>query len=248
MDVVDFPATLLGGQCFSWKAQAGCFQTVLDGRVVTVRHQEDIGKEGLSDYFDMDFPYKEARGYLASLSSVLANAISLHPGLHILRQSQWIATISFIMSQNNNIKRITTMYDALCRMYGSHVEGSWYAFPTREQLGRATESELRDLHFGYRGAYIVKAVEEFSEIPDDLPTSKARNQLIARSGIGPKVADCILLYGCHRMDVFPMDTWMKKVMACYFSGKTPLMFAPYQALAQQYLFQAAQSGVLPCSR
>jgi len=245
---IDLSATLLGGQCFSWKEHEGCFQTVFDGRVVTIRHQEDIVKEGLSDYFDMDFPYEEARGYLASLSSTLSEAISFHPGLHILRQSQWVATISFIMSQNNNIKRITSMYDALCRTYGSLVEGAWHAFPTREELSRATESELRDLHFGYRSAYIVKAVREYSEIDNDIPTPKARNLLIAKSGIGPKVADCILLYGCHRMDVFPMDTWMKKVMSCYFPGKTPSFFAPYQALAQQFLFQAAQSGALPCSR
>lgn len=246
MDVVDFPATLLGGQCFSWKAQAGCFQTVLDGRVVTVRHQEDIGKEGLSDYFDMDFPYKEARGYLASLSSVLANAISLHPGLHILRQSQWIATISFIMSQNNNIKRITSLYDTLCRTYGTSVGDGSYAFPTQEQLSHATEAELRELHFGYRSVYLVSAAEEWKPIPRDLPTEEARKELLRRKGIGPKVADCILLFGLHRMDTFPMDTWMKKVMSRFFPGKDGSLFAPYEGLAQQYLFQAMREGGLSC--
>lgn len=243
---VDLSATLLGGQCFSWKEHEGCYQSVCDGRLVTIGNQQDIIDQGLSSYFDMDFPYEEAGAYLASLSSVLAEAISLHPGLHILRQSQWVATISFIMSQNNNIKRITSMYDTLCRTYGRHVIGDWYTFPDREELSRASEKELRELHFGYRSGYIVKAVQEFSEIGDDVPTQKARRLLIDRSGIGPKVADCILLYGCHRMDVFPLDTWMKKVMARYFPNKEPEIFHPYQALAQQFLFQAAQSGVLPC--
>lgn len=244
--MIDLERTLKGGQCFGWKKESGAYATVLSGRLVTVRDEADITRAGLASYFDMDWPYEEAREHLASLSPVLRSAIESQGDIHILRQDPWTVTISFLMSQNNNIKRITSMYDALCRSYGSHVTGSWYAFPTREQLSRASEEELRFLHFGYRARYIVSQCREFRVVDDSLSTPEARKILLSMTGIGPKVADCILLFGYHRFDVFPMDTWMKKVMKRYFPGKDPSMFAPYQALAQQYLFEAAQSGRLAC--
>lgn len=244
--MIDLAATLLGGQCFGWKETDEGFVSVLDGRVVRISDETDIHRQRLERYFDLDGPYEEAGAYLASLSPVLAEAYARAKGLRILRQDPWVASISFILSQNNNIKRIRGLYEALCRTYGTHVEGPWFAFPTRTQLSRATEEELRALHFGYRARYVVAQCREFRPIPDSLPTDRARAVLQGMTGIGPKVADCILLYGYHRPDVFPMDTWMRKVMKRYFPGKTPDWFAPYQALAQQYLFEAARKGYLPC--
>jgi N-glycosylase/DNA lyase len=243
---VDLKATLCGGQCFSWKEKDGVYTAVMDGRLVSIRNTDDIRREGLSRYFDLDYPYGEARAYLASLSSVMKQAVSYAPGLHILNQDEWCATISFILSQNNNIKRITSLYDTLCRTYGTSVGDGSYAFPTQEQLSHATEAELRELHFGYRSVYLVSAAEEWKPIPRDLPTEEARKELLRRKGIGPKVADCILLFGLHRMDTFPMDTWMKKVMSRFFPGKDGSLFAPYEGLAQQYLFQAMREGGLSC--
>lgn len=243
---VDLERTLLGGQCFTWRKTGNCYSSVIDGRVVEVRDERDIRKEGLEDYFDLSFPYGEAGRFLSSLSPVMAQAVASSPGLHILRQSQWNATLEFITSQNNNIKRITMLLEKLSAYAGSHISGRWYALPTREQLSPVSEHELRDLGFGYRAPYLVALCNEFAPIPKDMDTGTARSLLMARKGIGGKVADCILLFSCHRMDVFPMDTWMKKVMAKNFPDHGQDRFAPYQALAQQYLFEAARNGVIPC--
>lgn len=245
--MIDLEKTLEGGQCFGWRRTPEGYASVLGGRKVTVSCEQDIGEEGLGDYFDLSFPYEEAGAFLSSLSPVMAKAATYGRGLRILRQDPWVATVSFLLSQNNNIKRITSLYDTLCRRWGTKVEKGWYAFPTREQLSRATERELRDLHFGYRAPYIIEICRSYEEIPEKMPTEKARKELLGHLGIGPKVADCILLYGYHRMDVFPLDTWMKKVMKKYFPRSVgERRFKPYAALAQQYLFQAARDGVLPC--
>lgn len=244
--MIDLEGTLLGGQCFGWRRTERGFQSVLGGHLVTIRDERDIHAQGLDQYFDMDGPYEEAREYLASLCAPMRKAVELESGIHILRQDPWEATVSFLMSQNNNIKRIRSMYRALSDRYGSEVEEGWHAFPSQEQLRQATEEELRELHFGYRVPYIVAMARNFQPVDSALSTGQARKMLTGQLGIGPKVADCILLFGYHRMDTFPMDTWMKKVMGSYFPGKDGSYFAPYQALAQQYLFQAAQSGRLPC--
>lgn len=244
--MIDLEGTLLGGQCFGWRKVGESFQSVLGGRPVTLSGEADIQSLGLERYFDMDGPYDEAREHLASLCAPMREAVRLESGVHILNQDPWEATISFLMSQNNNIKRIRLMYRSLCERYGTQVESGWYAFPTQKQLQEATEEELRALHFGYRAPYIVAMARSFTPIPRSLSTEEARTMLLSQSGIGPKVADCILLFGYHRLDTFPMDTWMKKVMRTYFPGKDSSYFAPYQGLAQQYLFQAAQSGRLPC--
>lgn len=244
--MIDLEGTLFGGQCFGWRKTEKGYQSVLGGRLVTIRDARDIHSWDLDHYFDMEGPYEEARAYLASLCDSMRKAVELEAGIHILHQDPWEATISFLMSQNNNIKRIRTMYRILCDQYGREIEPSWHAFPTPQELQQASEEELRALHFGYRAPYLVAMARQFRPIEAEMPTEEARKRLLSFPGIGPKVADCILLFGYHRLDTFPMDTWMKKVMKRYFPGKDSSYFAPYQAIAQQYLFQAAQSGRLAC--
>ncbi len=244
--MIDLEQTLLGGQCFGWSKVGERYCSVIGERVVSLAGEEDISSSGLASYFDMGFPYEEAKHHLSSLGETLKKAISFSGGLHILNQDPWEATISFILSQNNNIIRIRRLYRILCRSYGTHIQGEWYAFPTRVELERATVEQLRQLGFGYRAKYVVAMAKAFHPIPALLSTQEARARLLENLGVGPKVADCILLYGYHRFDTFPMDTWMKKVMRTYFPRKESSFFAPYQALAQQYLYQAARAGVLPC--
>ncbi|MFA6845876.1 MAG: DNA glycosylase [Sphaerochaetaceae bacterium] len=248
MEQVDLQATLMGGQCFAWEEKDGVYSAVLKGKQVSLSCAEDIQGPFLSDYFDMSFDYKAAREYLATLSPVLDQAVTTCPGLHILRQDPYLVTINFLLSQNNNIKRIKALYDTLCRSYGTEVSTGRFSFPTRDQLSKATEKELLSLKFGYRSGYIVSVVREYGRLGglEKLSTAKARERLMTLRGIGPKVADCILVFGYHRWDAFPMDTWMRKVMCSYFPNKDGSYFAPYQALAQQYLFQSAQSGRLVC--
>ena len=120
--MIDLEGTLLGGQCFGWRRTERGFQSVLGGHLVTIRDERDIHAQGLDQYFDMDGPYEEAREYLASLCAPMCKAVELESGIHILRQDPWEATVSFLMSQNNNIKRIRSMYRALSDRYGIEVE------------------------------------------------------------------------------------------------------------------------------
>ena len=235
---------LCGGQSFSWLDEGDCFAAVLNGRVYRVRSADDFRADSfLYDYFDFDFDYAEARRVIAAKDSVLASAVAAYPQLRILRQDPWIALISFILSQNNNIKRIAGLYHKLCRAYGREVEPGWWAFPTPQELSRATEQELKELKVGFRDKYILDAVDK-SYLLDgigELDYESAKRRLMGIKGIGEKVANCVLLFGCHRMEAFPVDVWIRKVLERYYPGRDLSYFEPYPALCQQYLFSYARN-------
>ena len=153
------------------------------------------------------------------------------------------ATISFILSQNNNIKRITGLYNRLSERYGHEVEEGRYSFPTADELKAATEDELRAIGTGFRAPFIIDAVEkaDILDTLDSLSFDEAMEKLQTIKGIGPKVASCILIFSYQRREGFPMDVWMKKVMKEYYPDKTPEYFHPYEALSQQYLFSWIRS-------
>ncbi len=173
---------------------------------------------------------------------LLKSAVEKFPDLRILRQDPWIALISFILSQNNNIKRIKGLYDTIARNYGHEVEPGYWSFPTPEEFSRATQSELRDLRVGFRDKYLIDAISkaELLEGINDLPYEEAEKRLMSIKGVGTKVASCILLFGCHRMEAFPVDVWIRKVLDTYYPGKDLSYFEPYPALCQQYLFSMAR--------
>ncbi len=234
---------LLGGQCFSWSRCDGYYQAVLNEKVYRISSLEDCYSDPfLREYFDLDFDYDKARAEIAGKDEILKSAVSRFPTLRILRQDPWIATISFILSQNNNIKRIKQLYDKLCVSYGHEVEKGFYSFPTPEELSRATMEELKDLKVGFRDKFILDAVEKHS-ILDEIPSlgfEDALKKLEEVKGIGLKVASCILLFGFHRMEAFPVDVWIKKVLRNYYPDKELSYFEPYPALCQQYLFSMAR--------
>ena len=169
---------------------------------------------------------------------MLKEAVDKVGMLRILKQDHWITTISFILSQNNNIKRITGLYRKLCRNYGHEVEEGYWSFPTPEELSRATEEDLRALGVGFRAPFIIDAVNKHEILYqiDSLDFDSAMEKLQEIKGIGPKVASCILIFSYARREGFPMDTWMKQCMAKYYPEKDKSYFHPYEALSQQYLF------------
>ena len=187
---------------------------------------------------DLDYDYEKAREEIRAKDEVLRTAVDKVGMLRILKQDPWVTTISFILSQNNNIKRITGLYRKLSRQYGHEVEEGYWSFPTPEELGKATEEDLRALGVGFRAPFIIDAVrkhEILSEV-DSLDFDSAMDKLQEIKGIGPKVASCILIFSYARREGFPMDTWMKQCMAKYYPGKDKSYFHPYEALSQQYLF------------
>ena len=234
---------LTGGQSFSWSEEADCFSAVLNEKVYRVKREEDFYQDSfLKAYYDLDFDYSTARAEISKKDELLKQAVENFPTLRILRQDPWITLISFILSQNNNIKRIKGLYDKLCVNYGHEVEKGYYSFPTPKELERVTISELRELKVGFRDRYIMDAIEKADILKglEALSYDEAEKRLMSITGVGKKVASCILLFGYHRMEAFPIDVWIKKVLNTYYPGKELSYFEPYPALCQQYLFSMAR--------
>ncbi len=212
-------------------------------------------------YLGLDRDYDKINSNVLSLSDneTLHNAVRLADGIRILKQDPWEALCSFIISQNNNIPRIKGLVASLsyhcsdeCETKGmeghiakSHetLPGATYAFPTPQSLVNLGEEGLRELKTGFRARYIFDASQRIidgrtnlTEI-EKLPTQKAVKELCEICGVGPKVASCALLYGQAKLDAFPIDVWIKKVMLKYFDENfTPDALGEYAGVAQQYLF------------
>ncbi len=213
-----------------------------------------------SHYFDMETDYQELKDRFSKTSANMKKACDYAPGIRILNQDPWEALCSFVVSQNNNIKRIMGIIERMCLNFGevSEEEPTVHGFPTAQRLCEASEEELRAIGLGFRAPYIKNtalAVRDGLIDFESLKTEdidKCRASLMRIKGIGIKVADCALLFGCHRLDCFPMDVWMKRVMAtCYsWDEKTQCakeavsLFGPSAGVAQQYLFHWARHGGL----
>lgn len=208
------------------------------------------------DFFDFDFDYS---GCIKDFSfdETLSKAASFAKGIRILHQEHWEALCSFIISQNNNIPRIKKIIEALCEKYGdiiyTDIGGKkFYSFPAPEKLLEAGEQAIFDLKTGFRAKYIIDAAKkvvdgeiDFSQLETD-DTETALKKLCCIKGVGPKVASCVLLFSFRKYDCFPIDVWIKKILAKYypdFSGKE--YFGKYAGIAQQYLFyyERCQNGI-----
>ena len=236
--------TLMGGQSFSWRDEGDCFSAVLNGKVYRIRDIEDARHDPfLYGYFDLGYDYELARQEIAARDGILRRAVESTGMIRLLKQDHWIALISFILSQNNNIKRITGLYSRLSERYGHEVEEGYWSFPTAEELSSAIGAALRTLGVGFRAPFIIDAIAKkdiLGEV-EGLPFDEAMEALQSIKGVGPKVASCILIFSYQRREGFPMDVWMKKVMAEYYPGKDASYFHPYEALSQQYLFSWIRS-------
>lgn len=220
---------------------------------------EDIWK----DYFDMETDYAEIIDQLSKEDPHMEKAIAYGDGIRILNQDPWEMLISFIISQNKAIPHIQVCIENICQAFGELMtdenEEAYYAFPTLEQLSKATEQELRDCKVGFRAPYIMDACEKVGDntvILESLAhmnTKDAKNILMKIKGVGEKVAHCVLLFGLNKTDTFPTDVWIKRTMEeLYFANKETKnkdiiefaneKFGDYAGYAQQYLFYAAREN------
>ncbi len=247
MEYASLGQTLDCGQCFRWfQLTDGSWEGVVRGRFLRLTAEnfpEALSELFWADYFDLGTDYEAMRISFSRLSPALAEAVRYAPGIRILRQEPWEAFCTFILSQCNNIKRIRGMAERLCTAYGAPVRGTERrAFPEPETLARAEEKELRALGLGFRAPYVLDAARRVASGKLDLaevsrlPLPEARGKLTAVSGVGPKVADCALLYGMHRLDAFPEDVWIRRAMDVLFPGESPACFGSCAGVAQQYLF------------
>ncbi|MDE6729032.1 MAG: DNA-3-methyladenine glycosylase 2, partial [Oscillospiraceae bacterium] len=240
--------TFFCGQCFRWKElENGSFSGIVSEKRIIVTEnareiiiESDHTREFLENYFDLAADYS---GYIMRFSTdpTLKAACEHSPGIRILRQEPFETLISFIISQNNNIPRISGIIDRLCENFGEKVDGG-FAFPTPKRLNGITADDLAPLRAGFRARYIADAISrvnsgeiDFEEI-NALPLSPARERLKQIVGVGDKVADCVLLFAFHKLDAFPKDVWVKRIMAEYYPNGLPDCVKGAEGVAQQYLF------------
>lgn len=202
------------------------------------------------DYFDLGTDYGAVKSVLAENEPDIAAAIRHGSGIRILRQDLFETIISFIVSQNNNIPRIRKCIEALCRRYGEYIGEAfgreWYAFPEPDVLAGADEEDIAALRLGYRAGYVKEAAEQFVCDRDGCHLPGNREEIIGYRGVGPKVANCIMLFGLRDVSAFPVDTWVKHIMNDMYGipeNDTKQMtdfacdkFGKYAGYAQQYLF------------
>ena len=197
------------------------------------------------DYFDLDFDYDLCAETFPD-DEYLKRAVSAGNGIRILHQEPFETLCSFILSQNNNIPRIRSLTETLCRVYGapiSYRNTTYYAFPDAETLAETSEEKLRALKTGFRASYLLDAAKkvadgviDFSRI-EKSPTEEGLKELCKIKGVGIKVASCVLLFAFHKYDSFPIDVWMKKILSEHYPPDTDgKYFGKFAGIAQQYLF------------
>ena len=260
------------GQCFRWNAKDdGSYTGVIKNGVINVKKiNNDVIFEGICngniadicrDYFDLNRDYNKIKAILSDVDEYLKESIEYGSGIRILNQDLWEMIISFIISANNNIPRIKGIIEKMSQKYGNKIvwKGKdYYIFPTIKQLSSASKDDLRALGMGFRDTYIFNTTNTIAsgninleELYNEKDTSKVREKLLTLSGVGPKVADCILLFSTlKRFDVFPIDVWVRRVMNDLYiknEDETKVSkkeieklakekYGDLEGIAQQYLF------------
>lgn len=247
------------GQCFRWDSLSdGSFIGVAFNKLLKLRLENNTlildgcnEKDFLNiwqNYFDLKLDYRQIRNYLKSLDCTLDTITQFAPGIRILNQDPWETLCSFIISQNNNIPRIKGIISKLCSKFGNPINNSsYYSFPEFERIACLNKEDLEELKSGFRAPYILDAARKLASgyisLQDikTMPIEDARCELMKIKGVGPKVAECTLLYGFHRLEAFPMDVWMKRAMYLLFPEHDASYFGKYAGIAQQYIFHYSRS-------
>lgn len=224
--------TLECGQCFRWnKIDENTYIGVVKDRVLKVRQEgnkifiksdkEENLEKVVRYYFDLDRDYEKLEKKIVLIDDNIAKAVKNTSGLRNLNQDFFEMLISYIISANNNIPRISKSVNEISKRYGKEIEFEgqrYYLFPTPDELRDVTIDEFRECGVGFRDKYIYKTVEKINNKEIDLEqmqkldTEKLKAALLSLMGVGPKVADCILLFSCARQEVFPIDVWVQRIM------------------------------------
>lgn len=260
------------GQCFRWNKESDeSYTGVFKQNVINVKKQgQDVYFKGICSgdiknvvtyYFDLERDYENIKKTLSKVDINMKTSIEYGKGIRILNQDLWETIISFIISANNNIPRIKGIIEKLSKTYGNEIiwnNNKYYTFPSVNQLKDVTIEQYRKLGLGFRDIRLYETTQmilnkeiDLEYLKEEKDTLKVREELLKLSGVGPKVADCILLFSeLKRFDVFPIDVWVRRVMnELYF--KLPeenklkreqiekLAYEKYgnlAGIAQQYLF------------
>ena len=260
------------GQCFRWNTESdGSYTGVFGNNVINVSKKgNDITFKGICDddikkvctaYFDLGRDYEKIKLKLSKIDEHMKTATRYGKGIRILNQDLWETIISFIISANNNIPRIKGIIERISKKYGKNIEyngKTYYTFPAVEELSKASVKDLRELGLGFRDVRVYETTHmilekkvDLEELKKEKDFSKVRDTLLTLSGVGPKVADCILLFSSlKRWEAFPIDVWVRRVMNELYiknSDETKVSkkqiekiaeekFGSLAGIAQQYLF------------
>ncbi|MBQ7780189.1 MAG: DNA-3-methyladenine glycosylase 2 family protein [Clostridia bacterium] len=249
------------GQSFRFVKSSDCsYSGIAYGKAVDFIQEDDkitiVGADECDfesiwkSYLALDIDYSALRNEILSSrpdDEVLKNAMEFGSGIRLLRQEKWETLCSFIISQNNNIPRIRSLVEAISREYGDKAEsysvGDFYSFPSAEKVAEIGIDKLRELKVGFRVPYIHDAATKVAsgEIDLDaigkLPTDELLTALMSIKGVGLKVASCVALFAYGRLDCFPIDVWVKRVLEKYYPDGFDHTALPNTAgLVQQYLF------------
>lgn len=265
--VIDFNLqyTIESGQFFGYKKQkTSIYSFALDKQLITIRQSKDnlfidsnipdlLSK--INDFFDLNNNISEL--YKIFEKDLNLTRLLKLKGLRIIKQNPWDAIGSFIISSNNNIKRIQQIWHSLAE----HLGENKILFPTPEKLTKAGETYLRRLGLGFRAEYLKKTSEIIYKNPgiidqiNNANYESAKEILMEFPGVGPKIADCVLLFGFQKYESFPIDIWISRIMSkLYFndqkiSNDEILSFAKnnwgmWAGYVQQYLYHGARIGLL----
>jgi N-glycosylase/DNA lyase len=263
----DLAATLGSGQTFRWERREDHWEGVIGSRWVRLAAAADgIRAETVEGFESWDWLASflqvevELQPILAAFPAdePMRAAVGACRGLRLLRQDPWECLASFILSSTKQIVQIQQIVRLLCERFGQPVSvppghRPWFSFPTPERLAACSEAELRACKMGFRAPYLKSAAAQVASGEVSLgqlaalDVSAARCELLKLPGVGPKIADCVLLFAYGFQDAFPVDVWvMKALRELYFRRRRVKLqrlqrfsasyFGPYGGYAQQYLF------------
>lgn len=266
---VDLAATLHSGQAFRWRPVGDSQEGFIRNRRVRLRTipggiewEGDAYETDLRSYLRLDGTHERFLQEVAR-DEPLERSLQTYPGLRLLAQDPWEVFVSYILSANSNVAKIARTIELVCRLAGESVEGAdRHRFPPPDRLARLPEAQLRSTGMGYRAPYVRGASRlvargdlDIASLPD-MSYDEAHAALMEAPGVGPKVADCILLYGCGHFGAFPIDVWIDRVLREeYFPRKrmnyrawgdwARSHFGPWAGYAQHYLFHSRRLAARP---
>jgi len=277
LDAISLKETLDGGQAFRWNAlEAGAFEGRWNAHVVRIRpsvtcdHLEyaipktacpKASIDALNTYWATGIDYSALTDQLPWRSDpVIRTAIEAFPTLRILKQPFEECLFSFLCSSTKQVPQIKAIHEMVALRLGNELPDGSHALPTWSQIASGGEAPLRDAKLGYRARYINQCAQVIVERPgwlasvEQMPTADAREELLRLPGVGRKIADCVLLFGAGRLDAFPIDTWVQKILGQAYSLKdwnlnqlqqfAQIHFGQQAGYAQQFRFAAARAGKL----
>ena len=258
---IDIKSILLSGACFRvTKEEDNSITNILKDRIINIKQDGDCLyiksnnydnlENIIKEYFDLNRDYKSINKELIIKNNSLRNMIESCNNYRILNQDPFEMGISYILSSANKVERISNIVNNIAKKYGDKIifnNKEYYLFPRYEQIKNININDLKEFRMGFRDKYILNYLNEYDKlrIIDKLSDKEAIKLLTSINGIGLKVASCILLFGYKRLDVFPIDTWVKQYMKENFVKSDKINeikkysqehFSPYSGLVIQYMF------------